>query len=113
MLAVVSSYASQPGGPSTSVHHFLKCDALWTLIYCCYNYKTTIFRQTIENKACVVGLCRANLARLYTALSAYHSLRKWRAEQITEAISSGNSNLVHETAIELVFRFLAESSLAT
>ena len=96
-----------------NLDHYLKCDTLWTLIYCCNNCKSTIFRQTIENKACVRGLCRANLARLYTAFSTYHSLRKLHAEQITEAISSGNFNSVHETAIELIQLFLAESCLAT
>jgi hypothetical protein len=74
---------------------------------------TTIFRQTIESKACVRGLCPANLARLYTAFSVYHSLRKLHAEQLTEAISSGNFNSVHETAIELTKLFLADSNLAT
>ena len=96
-----------------NLDHYLKCDILWTLIYCCNNCKTTIFRQTIDNKACVRGLCRANLARLYTAFSTYHSLRKLHTEQITEAISSGNFNSVHETAIELIKLFLTESCLAT
>ena len=96
-----------------TLDHYLKCDILWTLIYCCNNCKSTIFRQTIENKACVRGLCRANLARLYTAFSTYHSLGKLHTEQLTEAISSGNSNSVHETAIELIQLFLAESCLTT
>ena len=55
----------------------------------------------------------ANLARLYTAFSTYHSLRKLHTEQITKAISSGNFNSGHETAIELIQLFLAESCLAT
>ena len=85
-----------------NLDHYLKCDTLWTLIYCCNNCKSTIFRQTIENKACVHGLCRANLARLCTAFSTYYSLRKLHTEQLTEAISSGNFNSVHETAVELI-----------
>ena len=96
-----------------TLDHYLKCDILWTLNYCCNNCKTAICCQTIENKACVRGLCRANLARLYTALSTDHSLKKLHTEQITEAISSGYFNLVHETAIELINFFLAESCLAT
>ena len=84
-----------------NLDQYLKCDTLWTLLYCCNNCKSPIFRQTIENKACVRGLCRANVARLYTAFSTYHSLRKLHTEQLTEAISSGNFNSVHETAIEI------------
>ena len=96
-----------------NLHHYLKCDILWTLIYCCNNCKSTIFRQTIENKACVRGLCRANLARLYTAFSTYHSLRKLHTDLLTDAMSPGKFNSVHETAIELIQLFLAESYLAT
>ena len=32
-----------------TLHHYLKCDVLWTLIYCCTNCKTSAFRQTIEH----------------------------------------------------------------
>ena len=96
-----------------NLDHYPKCDTLWILVYCCNNGRSTILGQTIENKACVRGPCRANLARLYTAFSTYHSLRKLHTEQLTDNISSGNFNAVHETAIESIQLFLAESCLAT
>ena len=65
------------------------------------------------NKACVRELCHANLARLYKVFSKYHSLKKLHTEHLTGAISSGNFHSVHETAIELIKLFLAESCLAT
>ena len=48
-----------------SLPHSLKCEALWTLVYTCFNPR--VCSQTVPERACVHNLNTSNLALLCNA----------------------------------------------
>ena len=58
--------------------------------------------QTVQERACVNNLHSCNNARLYTAYSAYHALRKLHLDLLQNAISSGNFESVYDELLTLI-----------
>ena len=97
-------------GGDDSLCHYLKCEVIWTLAYCCHNCHLPI---NYVNNACVHCVNTHNLSLLYSVFSTYHSLRKLHPDIISDAISSGDFSTVHSHSIELINMFKAEYSLST
>ena len=84
-----------------SLHHYLRCEALWALVYTCTNSNnSSLLQQSIEERCCIRNISPPNLMRLYSASATYHSLRKLHAELLENAVSSGDFTWVYETAMQ-------------
>ena len=94
------------------LRHYLKCEALWTCVYSCFNCNTSILAQTIPERACVHNVNIANISRLYTAYSSYHALRKLHSDLIQNAISSEDFEHVYDELLPLIHGFKADISCA-
>ena len=93
-----------------SLCHYLKCEPLWTLVYSCFKCNIRYLSQPIHERACVNNLHSCNNARLYTAYSAYHSLRKLHSDLLHNAISSGNFEFVYDELLTLIHLFKADTN---
>ena len=97
-------------GAGDCLHHYLECEVLWTLVYCCFNCNVSIFvNSSNSSRACIHNLNPCKMAHLYTAYSVYHALRKLHSDSIHNAISSDDFNSVQSHAIELINLFKADT----
>ena len=97
-----------------SLHHYLRCEALWALVYTCTNSNnSSLLQQSIEERCCIRNICPPNLMRLYSASATYHSLRKLHAELLENAVSSGDFTWVYETAMWHIKVNCTECKVAT
>ena len=94
-----------------SLHHYLRCEVLWTLIYSCTKCKYFVFSQSFDERTCICNVSRSNCMRLFAAFSTYHSLRKLHSDIVSNAISSGDFELVLEAALELIMHFAPEADM--
>ena len=90
--------------------HYLKGEPLWTLVYSCFKCNIRYLSQPIQDRACVNHIHSCNNARLYTAYSAYHSLRKLHSDLLHNAISSGNFESVYDELLTLIHLFKADTN---
>ena len=101
-------------GGEDSLHHYLRCEVLWTLAYIRSKATSIISRsQSPEERFCICTIIPQSVLRLYSAYSTYHALRKLHLDVLQNAISSGWYGEVYETAMQLIKTFYAESSGAT
>ena len=94
-----------------SLHHYLRCEVLWTLIYSCTKRKYLISSQSLDEKACICNVSRSNCMRLFAAFSTYHSLRKLHSDIVSNAIFSGDFDLVLEATLELIMHFAPKTDM--
>ena len=94
-----------------SLHHYLRCEVLWTLIYSCTKCKYFVFSQSLDEKTCICDVSLSKCIRLFEAFSTYHSLRKLHSDIVSNAISSGDFELVLEAALELIMHFAPEADM--
>ena len=88
----------------------LKGEVLWTCVYSCFKCNTSIFVQSIPERACVHNVNTSNVARLYCAYSSYHALRKLHTDLILDAISSEDFEHVIEELLSLIILFSADTN---
>ena len=96
-------------GECDTLHHYLRCEPLWTLVYTCAKSNSIqILQQSAEDRFCIQNLSSANFIRLYCAFSLYHHLRKHMAEQLENCVSLNDWSEVYEAAIQLIKAFYEE-----
>ena len=96
-------------GECDTLHHYLRCEPLWTLVYTCTNSNSIqVLQQSVEDRFCIQNLSSANLVRLSCAFSTCHHLRKHNAEQLFECASLNDWSQVYDAALQLIKTFYEE-----
>ena len=99
---------------SDSLHHYLRCEILWTLVYTCANSNNAyVLSQSLPERFCLCNTSPVFLMRLYSATATYHKLRKLHSETVENAISLNDWSEVYDVAMQLIKTYCADFNFAT
>ena len=94
-----------------SLHHYICCEPLWTLIISCTVNQTSLLHLPAANKICLVNPSSVNISLWVMAFQVYHALRNTYSHEITRAVQQSDFSHIAVIACGLLINFAEDLNL--
>ena len=107
-LEGASSDASNDISNDVSLHHYIQCDPLWTLVISCTVNQVSLLHLSTAHKICLVNPNSLSISLCVVAFQVYHALRNTYSYEINLAVQQSDFSHIVLVACDLIIN-LAEA----
>ena len=99
------------GDEEDSLHHYICCEPLWTLVISCTVNQTSLLHLPAANKICLVNPNSVTISLWVVSFQVYHALRNTYSHEINLAVQQSDFSHIAVIACALLINFAEELNL--
>ena len=99
------------GDEEDSLHHYIHCDPLWTLVVSCTVNKSSLLHSSAAYKICLVNYNSESISLCVVAFQVYHALTNIHSHEINLAVQQSDFSHIVDIARALLSNFAEELNL--